>query len=141
MLQIDLAQTRSELESLAPLVELPAVNAGVRLVNGQVQASPPQEGRILDVEGTLIVLQQDAGRVLADGVLELVMVPIQPTVFDSSPMVAQATQLLANPLEIQAHDPITNETLLWLLTPEQWIQWLVATTNVASPTGLALTLD
>ena len=140
-LQIDLARTLSELESFVPLVELPAVNAGVRLVNGQVQPSPPQEGRILDVDGTLAILQQDAGRVLADGVLELVMIPVQPTVFDSSPMVAQATQLLANPLEIQAYDPIADETLFWLLTPDTWSQWLVAAPSANSPTGLVLTLD
>lgn len=140
-LQIDLAQARAELQSLIPLVELPAVNAGVRLVNGQVQASPPQEGRILDVDATLALLQQDGGRVLADGVLELVMIPVQPTVFDSSPMVAQAAQLLANPLEIQAYDPITNESLFWLLTPAEWSHWLVATPDASSPTGLALTLD
>jgi lipoprotein-anchoring transpeptidase ErfK/SrfK len=55
--------------------------------------------------------------------------------------VAQAAQLLANPLNINAYDPISNESLNWGLPPEEWGRWLVATPDSSSAIGLALTLD
>lgn len=141
ILDIDFALTRSALENLAPQLETPAINAGVRLVNGQVQPTPPQTGRQLDLETTLAALYQNASAVLADGVLELVMTDLYPTVTDSTPMMTQAMQLLANPLSIRAFDPVTNEGFDWSLGPETWSQWLMATPNPNSPTGLALTLE
>lgn len=141
VLNVDLAVTRAGLEALAPQLGMPPINAGVQLVNGQVQATPPQTGRQLDVEATLATLYQNASAVLADGVIELVMTDAYPTVTDSSSMVAQATQLLANPLTIQALDPVTNERHDWSLGPESWSQWLVAAPDASSPTGLALTLE
>lgn len=141
ILEIDLATTYERLAEIAPQLETPPINAGVQLVNGSVQATSPQEGRMLDLDSTLASLRQDAASALADGVLELVMVPVQPTVLDSSPMVAQATQLLTNPLNITAFDPIRNEKNVWSLPPEEWSRWLVATSSSASPTGLTLTLE
>ncbi|MCB9437365.1 MAG: L,D-transpeptidase family protein [Anaerolineales bacterium] len=141
VLNVDLIVTREGLEALAPQLETPPINAGVQLVNGQVQATPPQTGRQLDVEATLATLYQNASAVLADGIIELVMTDAYPTVTDSSSMVAQATQLLANPLTIQALDPVSNERFDWSLGPESWSQWLVAAPDASSPTGLALTLE
>lgn len=141
VVSVDMAKAQSKLEELAPQLEQAPVNAGVQLVNGQVTATPPVEGRQLDLASTLATLQEDPGNVLADGVLELSMFALQPSVTDASPMVAQAAQLLANPLNINAYDPISNESLNWGLPPEEWGRWLVATPDSSSAIGLALTLD
>jgi lipoprotein-anchoring transpeptidase ErfK/SrfK len=123
------------------MFEIPAVNAGVRLVNGQVEATPPVNGRTLDINGTLALLQQDAGTALADGELELVMATVQPAVTDASSMVAQATQLLSGFLDIRVYDPMTDDTVYWSLPPEQWGNWLTASQDSNSVSGLALAID
>ncbi len=129
------------LNDLSAQVNLPALNAGVQLVNGQVQPTPAQDGRMLDVQGTLMALQQNPGQELADGVIDLAMMAVPPTITDSSAMVAQATILLASPLNINAYDPITNQATYWSLPPEQWAAFLTAVSDPNSPTGLSLNMD
>ncbi|MBI5927965.1 MAG: L,D-transpeptidase family protein [Chloroflexi bacterium] len=138
---IDPAVTQKGLNDLATQINLPALNAGVQLVNGQVQPTPAQDGRILDVNATLIALQQTPGQVLADGEIELVMAAVSPTITDSSAMVTQATVLLTSPLNINAYDPITNQSTNWSLPPEQWAGFLTAVSDPNSPTGLTLNMD
>ncbi len=141
IVNVDINIAERGLRDLASRFELPAVNAGVRLVNGQVEATPPVEGRALDVGATLALLQQDAGSALADGELELVMILVQPAVTDASSMVAQASQLLTSFLDIRVYDPMTDDTVYWSLPPEQWGNWLTATPDENSVTGLALAID
>ncbi len=141
VMDIDLAQMQIGLQELAPRLEQPAINAGVQLVNGGVQATPPQMGRQLDINATIAAVQQDASGILRDGQLELVMMDVQPTVMDATPMLAQAAHLLSSPLAIQGFDPIRNETFDWSLPPQVWGQWLVAETDPNSPTGLRLALN
>jgi lipoprotein-anchoring transpeptidase ErfK/SrfK len=141
IVNVDLSIAESGLRDLALQFELPSVNAGVRLVNGQVEATPPVEGRALDYGATLAMLQQDVSGLLADGELDLVMTPVQPAVLDASSMVAQASQLLSSFLDIRVYDPMTDDTVYWSLPPEQWGMWLAATPDEGSVTGLALTID
>ena len=141
VVNIDPALAESGLNALAAQVEMPPVNAGVRLVNGQVEATTPTEGRALDVNATIAHWQQNAGELLADGELELAMYTVQPTVTDASPMVAQATLLLSSFLDIRIYDPVTDDTVYWSLSPEEWGTWLTATPNADSATGLVLTVD
>jgi lipoprotein-anchoring transpeptidase ErfK/SrfK len=141
VVNIDLTIAESGLRDLASRFELPAVNAGVRVVNGQVEATLPVEGRTLDVGATLTLLERDAGRLLADGALELVMTPVQPAVTDTSSMVAQASQLLSSFLDIRVYDPMTDDTVYWSLPPERWGMWLAATPDKNSVTGLVLAID
>lgn len=138
VVQIDLNRAQNTLTEMSPQMEQPAINAGVRFVNGQVQAVPAVEGRVLDIGGTLSLLQSSGGEVLKDGVLELAMLSIQPPVGDATPMVEEARLLLASQLQINAFDPIKNEIVVWSLPPQEWDDWLVATPDNA---GLTLTLD
>src|SRR5690606_26782350 len=119
VVSIDMVQAAVALNELTGRIDLPAVNAGVRLVNGRVEATPPQEGRRLDVVQLLSRL--DNGGVaaeVADGVIDLPMRRVQPAITDSTPMLALARDLLANPLRIEAFDPIDNERYNWSLPPE-----------------------
>jgi LysM repeat protein len=139
VLDVNIDQAEIYLRAIANQIEIPPRNAGVQLVNGQVQPTAPVEGRILDVNATLQQIQQNAGELVADGRLELVMIPIAPTVTDSSALVAQASQLLANPLNIQGYDPIKDEWHRWPVPSQEWSQWLVASNG--GGTGLSLSLD
>jgi len=142
VVSIDMVQAAVALNELTGRIDLPAVNAGVRLVNGRVEATPPQEGRRLDVVQLLSRL--DNGGVaaeVADGVIDLPMRRVQPAITDSTPMLALARDLLANPLRIEAFDPIDNERYNWSLPPEQWSRWLTARPDTNSPMGLSLALD
>lgn len=138
-LVVDLQTAANRLNEIRGVVEQPAMNAGVRLVNGQVQAAPPVQGRVLDVDATLAKLQNDAAREMADGALDLIMIPVAPAVTDASALVDQARALLSSPLSIDVYDPITNESTIWSPGPEEWSQWLVANSDPNG--GLVLSLD
>ncbi|NJL93290.1 MAG: LysM peptidoglycan-binding domain-containing protein [Anaerolineae bacterium] len=138
---IDMQQASLRLEALRDVVEQPAVNAGVRLVDGQALAVPPVQGRVLDIPATLERLQIDAAGELADGALDLVMIPVAPAVTDATPLVQQASALLSSPLMIDAYDPINDQSAMWSLTPQEWSQWLVASPDTLNPLGLSLALD
>ncbi len=137
-LSIDAATMEQGITGLATTVNLPAANATIRLVNGQVSAVPAVDGRLLDVTATISRLTADAAAELADGALDLVMSSSAPTITDASALVDRARSLLATPLTINAFDPISNQTVPWSLAPDQWSQWV---TTEDSPSGALLTLD
>ncbi len=139
-LSLDAAQMRSGLAQMAPQFEQAPVNAGIRLVGGRVEPTPAEEGRTLDLEGTLARLAQDP-TALADGVLELSMARVQPAITDASAMVAEAERLLSSPLDFRVYDPVTGDTAHWTVPPQQWAAWLAATPDPSRPLGLALALD
>jgi lipoprotein-anchoring transpeptidase ErfK/SrfK len=141
VVNVDAATAQAGLQEMTSQFEQPPVNAGVRLVNGQIETTPPIQGRVLDIMATVAQLQRDAGGVLADGMLELVMQSVQPSVTDSTPMVAQAAQLLSRPLDIRVYDPVTGDSVYWSVAPEEWGNWLTATPDSSSSTGLALTAN
>src|SRR5262249_9054931 len=116
-------------------------NAGIQIVNGQVQPTQAVGGRILDVDATIAQLRRNAGAVLADGMLELVMQTVQPTVTDSTPALEQARNLLANPLDIRIFDPVTGDSVYWSVQPNQWAQWLTTTPDANSASGFSLTAN
>ena len=53
VLQVDLSALTAYLEGVRAGIDLPPVNAGVRLVDGRAEASPPADGRALDVAATV----------------------------------------------------------------------------------------
>lgn len=138
---VDLTLAENGLRELAAQVEQPAVNAGIRLVDGQPQPTAPVVGRALDMAATLARLQNNAGVALADGTFDLVMQAVQPAVLDASPMLEQAARLLGSPFDIRLFDPVTGDSVYWSLPPEQWSAWLTAAPAASSAAGLALALD
>ncbi len=141
IINIDTAVLQNTLTTNADQFSQAPVNAGVKLDNGQVMTTPPQNGRSLDVAATMTRLQQDSGSILADGRLELVMQAVAPAMSDASPMVEQARHLLSSPLDIRIFDPITGDSVYWSAQPDQWANWLSADSDPASPTGLVLTAN
>lgn len=140
-LLIDLNQTATKLESLRGVIEQPPRNAGIQLVNGQAQITPPINGRILDTSSTLAALQANAADELANGVLDLQMTVVTPNVTDATPLLREAEALLTSSLQIEAYDPIADESYNWSALPETWSQWLVASTPSENSPALTLSLD
>ncbi len=138
VVQVDAATLSLYLEGQQVELDAPPVNAGVRLVNGRVEGSPPREGRVLDVTATVARLQADPGRELADGALDLVMLTVVPAIADAAPLVAQASALLSSPFELRGYDPIRDEWHRWAAPPEMWSAWLTAEPDPNSPLGLRL---
>lgn len=141
VINIDMVTATVALDQLRPQIDAAPVNAGVALADGRVQATPPKDGYALDVGALIGELESSGGDMLADGVLELPMLRVQPTVTDATPMIARAEALLSRPLQIHAYDPINDESLYWTVNPDQWGDWLTAAPDAASDTGLALTVD
>lgn len=140
VMNINTAVTEQALRELTSQIEIPPTNAGVQFVNGAIEPRPAVEGRALDLAETVAPLQRNAAQVLADGELELAMFPIQPQITDPSPIVSAATALLANPLEIRAYDPVTDDTEYWTVMPDTWVTWLTTTSNPEQPLGFDDTL-
>ncbi len=141
VLTVDAAAAAQGIKALADTVNLPSANATVRMVNGELTPVDAVEGRSLDVTATVDRLLSGASEELADGALDLVVNPVQPTVTDASALMDRVRGLLASPLIVNAYDPITNQTLSWQVAPDQWGQWLTTENNPGSPTGITLTLD
>ena len=141
VLSVDLDRFTSYLQEARTFVDVPAVNAGVALVNGRAAATPARAGRQLDLNAMLTRMSHDAAGELADGVLDLALIPARPAVVDSSPLVEQANALLSSSFRAEGYDPVRDEWHHWTAPPEVWAGWLTAAPDDSSPTGLALTLN
>lgn len=122
MFDANIAQT--QLQTLAPNLQVPPVNAGLRVVDGRIEATPAIPGQQLDLPATLSQLQTAAATVMTNGRFDLITTPIQPEISDMSAAAAQANQLLAAPLSVRAYDPVRDETAVWDVLPEVWVSWL-----------------
>jgi LysM repeat protein len=141
VLIVDLARLGAYLENARAQFDVPAINAGVQLLNGQAVASPATEGRELNVAATVERMRGSAAGELADGALDLDMMTTYPAITDAAPLVAQANMLLTSPFTINAYDPIRDEWQRWSAPPEVWSAWLAAESAPGSSTGLSLTLN
>ena len=138
VITVDPNALEAELNALSATIDVAPVNAGVALVDGRAVASPPQDGRRVDVTATILRLLEGPADLLAGGNLELAMRAVQPDVTDSSAIVAQAQALLNNPFDIRVYDPVTGDSVYWSLLPEDWARWLSASPDPASAIGLRL---
>ncbi len=129
---VDVAAMRDELARIAPLIEMTPVNAGIGLQNGEVVATPARPGRALNMEATIGQLQAAPETALKNGELRLSMQDITPDVTDAAPLVAQARELLNNPLTLRLYDPVTGDTATWSAAPSEWAHWLTAATDTGS---------
>ncbi len=136
VMTVDAAQARAALSVLAPQFARAPVNAGIRVINGHAEASPPIDGWALDIGATLARLTQNGA--LAGGTLDLVMSRVTPAIMDSSSLVAEAENLLRTALTFRLYDPVTGDNAYWTVPQVQWGSWLVA---VASGVSLSLTVD
>ena len=129
------------LRILAAQIYIPAQNAGVRVVEGRVEPSPPVAGRALDVMATVAWLAEHAWDALVDGRMSLVIVPVVPDITDVGPAIDRAQQLLANRITIRAYDPVTDERFAWAVTPTNIGEWLALQADPVDATRLDWRVD
>lgn len=141
VITVDLPTAIAGLHALAERVELAPVNAGIRLNHGQAQTTEAQTGRSLNHDALIALLVDNPAPLIADGVFELPMSDVPPQVTDASPLLAAASQLLAQPIQINAYDPIEDQAVNWSLAPETWGEWLIASPHPQDPQQLQLSLD
>lgn len=138
LINVDMQVFNSALHALTERVDIPAQNAGVAFINGQVQATSAVNGRQLNIEATLAQAQHTD--ILTNGELNLVMNTIHPTITDSSALVDEARQLLTRSLDIGVYDPMTGDIITWAVQPQTWATWLNAESDSNSTTGLRLSV-
>ncbi len=124
VVDLDMGRARQKMLEIAQLVQLPAQNATVRLQGVVVTAIGPRDGWRLNVAELLPWLAVDPAGVIAQGVIELPMLPVKPLILDASALVDYAQALLQWPLTLEAYDPVTDQTYPFVVPPDQWGQWL-----------------
>jgi lipoprotein-anchoring transpeptidase ErfK/SrfK len=137
----DPALALKNLEILAPQFEIPAKSAEMRLVAGRVETVPGFAGQVVDIPATMSQLTQNPAQIFNEGRFQLVMKTVEPELMDLSGPAAQANQLLANTITIQAYDPIKDEKVEWTIGAEEWGSWLSLGIKADDPTQLDWSLD
>ncbi len=116
---------RATLEAWAPRVYVPAVEASLALERGEVLKSSGQAGKVLDVEASLDLLEADpAGILLEYQIVPLVMVPIEPEIWDVTEPAAVAESFIGSGLKLTAYDPVVDEWFTWSPGREEIASWL-----------------
>ena len=117
------------LNALSVEFALAPVEAELAWENGRFVAVPGQPGRELDIVASAALLGEQAERVVENGRFELVSFSIPPTTIDLSAAAAEANNLLADSLAMQAYDPIKDEIFTQTIPPATWGTWLNFTTE------------
>ena len=103
----DAALARTYVKKIAAQIAAPAVDATLSIANGQIIATPAQEGQELNVDAA-------AARVLAalvQGSSDVELMPdvIPPRITTVEPAYTGALAAAAEPFVLQAHDPLTGD--------------------------------
>ncbi|HSM58223.1 MAG TPA: L,D-transpeptidase family protein [Candidatus Sulfomarinibacteraceae bacterium] len=135
----DPAVAEQGVQSVAQRVDIAPTDATIQLVEGAARIVPGQTGRAVDVPATVTHLQENAGQVVMENRLALVMRDVQPavTAAELETVVAELNERLNNPVTIEAYDPINDELVSGTVPPDTWSQWVSldpATTQSATAT-------
>ena len=116
--------------TLAGQIDIPMQNAGVTVVEGQVQTTPAQAGRALDVGALLTTLESHPWEVALARSQNLPLrftLPVidqTPAISDVSSLVDEITPLLDSPITVNLFDPIRNERSAWTVQPAEMGRWV-----------------
>jgi vancomycin resistance protein YoaR len=122
--QIDMTAADAFLHTKADELAVPAQNARIDIVNGRVLTIPAVPGQALDVTATTTWLSQNGAQVVENGRLDLITMPVEPTITDVSAIAEQATALLTTSVSVRAYDPVTDDAFTWVVSPAVWGEWL-----------------
>ncbi len=126
----DRGTATNTIRTLAGQIDIPMQNAGVTVVDGQVQTTPAQPGRALDVGALLTTLESHPWEVALSrpGNLPLrFTMPIvdqEPAISNVSGIVSEITPLLANPMTVNLWDPIHDKRMSWTIQPADMGRWV-----------------
>jgi hypothetical protein len=128
--RFDRATATNTIRTLAGQIDIPVANAGVTVVDGQVQTTPAQPGRALDVGALLTTLETHPWEVALSRQenvplrFGMPVVDQPPAIADVSGLVAELTPLLSNPITVRLYDPIRDERLAWTVKPADMGRWV-----------------
>jgi hypothetical protein len=115
---------RIELLKWEATVNVLAKNADLRIVDGQVETLPPENGLSLDVETTLDLLSENPEAVIDTGELWLFVRSQEPEIADVSSVRDRAEEILSANVTVQAYDPVEDELYAWQAGREEIGTWL-----------------
>ncbi len=139
--QIDMAVAGAFLQAKADELTVPAQDAHIEIENGRVLTIPAVPGQIMDVTATSTWLSQNGAQVVENGRLDLITLPVAPTITDVSAIAEQATALLTTSVSVKAYDPVTDEAFTWVVSPAVWGEWLTLDIDPVNQTQFDWTLD
>jgi lipoprotein-anchoring transpeptidase ErfK/SrfK len=126
----DRAAAMATIRTLAGQIDIPMQNAGVTVVDGQIQTTAAQQGRALDVGDLLTTLESHPWEVALarpENVPLRFTMPVvdqPPAIADASSLVAELAPLLASPITVRLYDPIRDERLSWTVQPADMGRWV-----------------
>jgi LysM repeat protein len=126
------------LEALRPEIDIHPMNAGLRIEDGKLVATPAVHGYSLDLEQTLTAIALDPAGVLERGSAGLKIKQVEPRVLDVTSALVEAEAILERGVELVAHDPITGQDLTWKLAREDIAGFLLVGDG---PDGPTISLD
>jgi LysM repeat protein len=124
VLYFDPETANQTLHTIAGELTVPAINARVAFQDGQWIAVPGSEGLTVDVEATSQSLYENAFSSFISGQATLIMKPLQPEINDMSAVLAEINAVAARELQLEAYDPILDETLVWSVPLEIKQNWI-----------------
>ncbi len=123
------SRAQSLLLDFTEAVYVQQYEAGYRWSGGRLIAVPGRRGRHLDITESLRLLKENAATVVADKRLELQTIPLNPTVFDSSPFLGEAIIFLQDGIRVRGYDPFNDHILSFSVDKLQAADWLAAGEN------------
>jgi lipoprotein-anchoring transpeptidase ErfK/SrfK len=125
VVSFDPTVAREALEAWAERVNVPAIEGTLDVADGIVHQIAGKAGKKLDVEASLGLIATDpAGTLLEYQMVPLVMVPVEPQIWDVSTVAAEIEGYLGSGLTLRAYDPVLDEWFTWAPSRELIASWL-----------------
>jgi len=124
---------QERLHQLAAEIDRPTVEAELRLNGVEVQATPGQVGRRLNIDATLAALDAQM-RSMIDGILPVTIEESPPAIVDASREAEIARQMLSAPLRLQIPDAREGDPGPWTIEPGKLAEIMLIGT-VDTPEG------
>jgi LysM repeat protein len=126
VVNLDFGVAQTYLLDLTTYTDISARNAGYAWRDGQITGVPGSDGRLLNVPLMMERLSQDTATIAANRRLDLLMAPLNPTMADPQPYLADAQTFLSLPLTITGYDPFRDEQVYWSVGEEVRASWVEA---------------
>lgn len=123
-LRYDETIARPVLESFALTVNTDAVDARIERSNNEYIAIPGVAGARLDVDGLLLKIAANPLMAVTGTTFDMHMLPIQPEVYDLSPLLDDIKQLMQSKYTLEAYDAILDEYTSFEVPTDALIDWI-----------------
>ena len=125
VIEIDPLKARTMLETLNLQATKPPTEATLKIEGGQITTIPGELGYAINIEDTMKILQENPGEVLLNGILRIKLMPLPPSIAESTADLTEIQRFLETPLTLRAYDPVTDENFEWPVARETLAGWLI----------------